>query len=938
MVLSAAALSATSANAQDLQDQEIAAEEIIVTGSRIARDEFSSASPISVFDAEEYAAQGVTSVDEFLKTVPAFTGFQLGNSTNNGNGAGQKQVDLRGLSPNRTLVLFNGRRQVGDATGNGAVDLNSVPAAMIERVEVLKDGASTAYGSDAIAGVVNIILKDDFEGVQISADYGAGLDNIDAENYTFSILAGASTDRGNVTFGFEYNRQRELVQAQREFAQDELQAFLNGDGTGFEAIAAGSANSRLIRNVPGLPGGLFILDEETGQARPFDFATDTYNFAPVNALTQPNERFQFTTIGHYDLFESNTLGTVEGYFETSYTHRGTQQRLAPDASFSVDGDFQGSGLGNAFVPASNPFNPFGDNAAGPDGVLGTSDDLNPFGISGVGVTANRRFVESGGRLTTPDGNTWRIVGGLRGQFNDNLDWDFSYTYARDEFASVQRNNHNLAQFRTLVDPDLCSADPDCPEVFNPFLFDTLTEEQAEFLFVPSITNRTIASLSDFNFSVSGDTAGLVEIAGEAIGFAAGYERRKENGSFLPDQFASSGLTTGGAAGPLSGSFTVNEYFLETVIPIVRDLPFAQAIDIEAAARHSKYSTSAGKTTNYRVGLNYTVDDNIRFRGTFATGFRAPNISELNTTTSASFPAVENFCEFLDRRNDVSDTVRTNCLALGADPGDGSEIGDIQILQITTADAAALQPEESETFTLGVVITPTFLPGLSVSVDYWNIEVTDLIGTAAYESVALACLESTGLSADECDLFDGGVPYDGLFPTDLNTQFGNLGTLETDGIDFDVSYNADVQLGWITGVHATMSGVWTNSREEAFDIGEPIETVGTATGFAIFPEWRINTSVGVSGDNFKLSWDTRYISGTDSRYRPAEITDDARAEAVLYNDIVGTVDWDRYSFTVGINNLFDVEPPRFDGAFNANTEPGFFDVIGRRLFVNAKVNF
>ncbi|NNM20152.1 MAG: TonB-dependent receptor plug domain-containing protein, partial [Gammaproteobacteria bacterium] len=383
-------------------------EEVTVTGSRITRDAFSSSSPISVVTGEEIALSGVVSVDEFLKDIPSFTGYQMGTSTNNGSAGGRKKIDLRGLGFNRTLVLVNGRRVIGDATGDGAVDLNFIPEAMIKRVEVLKDGASTIYGTDALAGVVNIILHDDFEGLQFDVKTGAGMEDGQAENSALSVLAGIAGDRGNAVMSLSYTNQDEMVQAERPWATDTLYPQLNDAGQ-FVAVNSGSSNSRRIRTSE----GNFIVDESTGIARPFDAATDTYNFAPVNALVQPNERWQFGAQGSLE-FDNE----VEGYFETIYTRRTSQQRLAPDASFAVSSSVDTPNNGsqwNDFVPFNNPFNPFGVNAAGADGMLGTADDLNTLGIDiPDGVRINRRFEESGGRLFRQTNDTYRMVGGFRG--------------------------------------------------------------------------------------------------------------------------------------------------------------------------------------------------------------------------------------------------------------------------------------------------------------------------------------------------------------------------------------------------------------------------------------------------------------------------------------------------------------------------------------------
>ena len=319
-------LSVPAANAQE-QDEVL--EEIITTGSRITRNEFSSSSPITVVSGEKVALSGTVSIDEYLKDIPAFTGYQMGSQTNNGSESGQKKLDLRGLGFNRTLVLVNGRRMIGDASGDGAVDLNAIPEAMIKRVEVLKDGASTIYGSDALAGVINIILHDDFEGVQLSARYGEGFDGGVAANNTLALLAGVASDMGSMTASISYTNQDEMTQAERPWATNDLHP--QWDGSSFVSTPSGSSNSRKIR-VPG--EGNYIWDSSIGAARPFA-GGDVYNFAPVNALTQPNERWQMGFAGRVEVQDG-----VEGYVDALYTRRTSQQRLAPDASFAVSDEIE----------------------------------------------------------------------------------------------------------------------------------------------------------------------------------------------------------------------------------------------------------------------------------------------------------------------------------------------------------------------------------------------------------------------------------------------------------------------------------------------------------------------------------------------------------------------------------------------------------------------
>lgn len=929
--ISAALLSAAMVPATSYAQDEAMMEEVVVTGSRIKRDGFGSNSPLSVFDAEQIGLSGVASIDEFLKDIPAFTGYQMGSSTNNGSDEGRKKIDLRGLGFERTLVLINGRRTIGDASGDGAVDLNTVPEAMIERIEVLKDGASTIYGSDALSGVVNFVLRDDFEGVEINAFAGQSTDGSLAKNNGISVLAGVGGERGNMVMSFSYSNQDEMVQADRGFAEATIYPIHQGDGR-FTLENSGSSNSRKIR-VPG--EGNWIQDATTGVARPFE-ATDIYDYSPVNALIQPNERWQFAVIGNVEIAEG-----LEFYGEGMYTRRTSHQRLAPDASFAVTGSFETPNNGlqwNDYVPANNPFNPFGINASGPDGVIGTADDLNPLGIENIGVRINRRFVESGGRIFDQTADTYRFVTGFRGSWND-IDWDFAYTYAENELTDETLNYGRFDNWATAVDPVACAADANCPGVLDPFGdYGSISPAQMAFLSTSSLKDLYNSKMEMFSFNVSGSFG---DLAGGQIGWAAGIEHRNEEGSYSPDEFLGAGLTTGGASDPLEGDYSVDEYYGEIFLPIT------DTFEVSASVRYSDYDTSAGSSTTYKIGADWQVMDDMRLRSTFSTGFRAPNIAELNQGDAADFPIIVSVCEFGDRTlaaGDITQTMYDNCQALGIDTSDAGEFGFAwQSLYITNAPTTDLEPEESETFTFGVVYAPSWAQGLQMSIDYWDIEIEDVIGAPDMNDLYRACMGSAGLTSPACSAFaDFGGPhftpdYD-IFPADAVSAFGNLGTLSTDGFDFEVRYSGVLDTALVQGYNLSWTATLMESYDRAYPLTGSIDLLGTANGFETWPEWRWQFGAGIFGENWTLDYKIRFIDEMEDRLRSPVATADAKAEDIMYHDLVGTFSWSNYSFSLGVNNVTDEDPPYFHSAFNANTEPGTYDVIGRRVFASVSASF
>jgi iron complex outermembrane receptor protein len=914
------ALSATAAIAQEAAtESEEAIEKISVTGSRILKSEFSSSSPISSFDEETIKAAGVASIDEFLKDIPAFTGYQMGTSTNNGSDEGQKKIDMRGLGFNRTLVLINGRRVIGDVSGDGAVDLNNVPEALIKRVDVLKDGASTIYGSDALAGVVNFVLDDEFEGLEVGANFGQGTSDGQASNDGFYIKAGVASGSANMVMSLSYSNQDEMKQDERSFASQTLYPLLQDDGT-FEVVPSGSSNSRKIR-VPG--EGNWIVDAENGDVREFSSATDLYDYSPVNALIQPNERWQFSALGKVDVTD-----TIEAYMEGLYTRRTSQQRLAPDASFAATSSFETPNNGlqwNDFVPASNPFNPFGVNAN------------NPLGISDSGVRINRRFVESGGRLFRQSADMYRFVTGVRGDLGDSMFWDVSYSYSEAESLSETLNYGRFDRWAVAVDPEACAADDACPGTLNPFAdYGGISAEQMDFLTTGSLKDVYNGTMELFAANLSGDA---MELSGGAIGWSIGYEHRNEQGSFSPDEFLAAGLTTGGANDPLSGGFSVDELYGEVYLPVT------DTLDVSASARYSDYDTSAGESVTYKIGVDYSVMEDLRVRASYSTGFRAPNISELNAGQETDFPVIVSVCEFGDAKlanGDITQTIFDNCGALGIDTTNAGEFGFAwQSLYTTSAPTEDLEPEESTSYNVGLVLTPAAVEGLAVSLDYWNIEIDNVIGSPDMNDLYRTCMSSENLSSIACDTFDFGphntVEFD-IFPGDATTEFGNLGTLTTSGVDIDVNYVGSIDHDIVQGYTFGWSGTWVESYERAYPLTGAAELVGTANGDDLFPEWRWQSNIGINGEDWNLNYKVRFIGETTDRIQPAIATSDAVADQAIYHDLVGTYTFGLATVSLGVSNLTDEDAPYFHTAFNANTAPGTYDVIGRRIFGNIVFKF
>ncbi|MCB1686402.1 MAG: TonB-dependent receptor, partial [Pseudomonadales bacterium] len=763
----------------------------------------------------------------------------------------------------------------------------------------------------------------------------------DADTKSINALLGVSNDRGGAQLSLTYAKQDELLQGDRSWAEDALWPTLQPNGS-FVASGLGSGNSRRIRSrefdqasldslaAQGV-GSQFIIDASTGQIREFT-GSDTYNYAPINALITPHERWQIAAQGDYEIASSSS-GSVSMFSEMSYTRRTSHQRLAPDASFSVDPDFAGTGMWNSVVPASNPFNPFGDTPS------------NPWGISGQPVETNRRFEESGGRLFSQTNDSYRMLVGLRGDFNETINWELAYVFSEGESVSETNFYHRFDKWATIVDPTLCSADPSCvaatgpQNALNPFgPFGTISAAEIDYLMANSLKDQYKNRLENILLNVNGEFG---DLQGGAIGWAAGYEYREEKASFSPDEFIGGGLTTGGAADPLDGKYSVDEIYGELLFPLLADQPFAKALDLEASVRYSDYDT-VGDTTNYKLGVNWAINEAFRVRTTYSTGFRAPNVVELVAGQSTTFPIVEFPCEFYDTRSDATPNIQANCAANGVDPGPASELG-FQVQSAYTLNPQAdMEPEESTSYTFGVVWTPEFVEGIRASVDYWNIEIDEYIDAPDYNGLLRNCLNAADQSTSiACSFFITGTGIDDAFPADAEAEFGNLGKVETSGVDFAIDYSRPVDWGMINLLEVSFMGTYLDKYKETFPGSGTIDLVGTAgddDGFGVYPEWRWNSSVRLSAEAWSLDWRMRWFDESKDLLRPSDITDDAKAESILYHDLIANYTWNQFTGSIGIENLTDEEPPRFHSAFNANTAPGVYDVVGRQLWVRAKVAF
>ena len=564
------------------EDSAQAIEKIQVTGSRIKRADMETASPVTIIGADDIAASGAVSVDSVLQKMTATGGAMTNPGINNGSG-GNASIDLRGLGSQRTLVLVNGRRMINSGTGAAStVDLNTIPVSMIKHIEVLKDGASAVYGTDAVAGVVNIILKDNFEGLDLNVKSAITTEG-DADETSFDITMGGNFGRGNVVIGLQYTDRGDASQADRSFSDCPL----TEDGDGSAPYCSGSSYT---------PNGHVWSGDESLQGQAdngwHDFGTsDAYNYSQSSYLYTPMRRLNLTGLGSFDLTDDTRL-----YSEFTYSKRWSEQQLAPQPVW-FDFDYA-EWMGDSLI----------------DQNINYGDE----------VSYGRRMVDTGTRDSSQVVDTVRSVIGASGYLDNGLEWDTSVIFGRNDSVDRLSNLHNMGSIQSEIEAGN----------FNP-LSQASWSSSSFSDYVYTEQNSGGSQLFMITAALSGE---LMEVPAGFVGFAAGLERREEKAWYTPDSITSQGLANDPRVDATSGRFDVNEAYLELAIPLVADAYLAQNVELSAAIRAFDYSTF-GSDETWKLGLTWRVNDELMLRGVRSTAFRAPTVAELYSGDSPSYEQV-----------------------------------------------------------------------------------------------------------------------------------------------------------------------------------------------------------------------------------------------------------------------------------------------------------
>lgn len=892
--LAIAALGTLATGGVVAQEPGPAVEEVVVTGSRIARDPLSTTGPITIVDSEAIQRSGVGTIDELLNQLPSMGTTGINANDNNG-GRGLAFVDLRNLGSVRTLVLVNGRRFVSSASGSSAaVDMNNIPVDMIDRIEVLTDGASAVYGSDAVAGVVNIVLKDSFNGVRLSARGGATTEG-GGENGEISLTFGGENERGRFIGNVSHSQRDKLAYSDRDWAQ--LTSSLTPNGN----IATSYGNFTVGPDGETLTSGM----------TPYDIGQDMW-------LAGEMERTSVNMAGSYSFTDS-----LEGYAEASYTRKTTNQQLAAQPMYAANGlivdpeahlpeEIQAQ-LADAWQAAEDTYNTnqaIYQAAHAAWIAQGSPDGFEPTEpVATHGESWQKGFnslylrpVDGGSRDFEQTTDTYRAVVGLRGDLANGWGWDAFASYGRNEGENVIANSYSKTALDKILDGS-AGIEPVFAGGMSPAVIDYMRYVDKEDNFY---TQQNVGASLTGEFDA-------IQFQGGALGFATGFEYRKESGEFNPSPETISGETFGNQKDATKGSYDVAEVFAEFNLPILAGAAYAEELSMDIAVRYSDFSTFGGQSTG-KLGLVYAPIEDLRFRTSLSTAFRAPGIYELYSGSTQSYSFLVDPC---DTRDDNTQGQGANCGMVN--PG-FEQIGN----QVPTniGGNPDLQPEEASTWTAGVVWTPAFAEDLSITLDYFDIEVKDAITSPDLQRILDDCYRD-GITTS-CALITRG--NDGQI-THLEGARQNIGRIETRGVDIDVTQNFHFSAGQLAlRGQATRLLQYDEHNKQSGTETDWMGHVGTTS--SLYVKWRALVGATWYGSNWDFGVDGRYIDRGESTYRPVP-------SHTYWNLKAGWDVSEQLRLSAGVDNVMDREPFNTSGAGDWNSS---YDLRGRYAWAGVSYEF
>ncbi|MEW4365448.1 TonB-dependent receptor domain-containing protein [Aliikangiella maris] len=981
--------------AEDGEDTE--EQKVTITGSRIKRADIETSSPVQVTSSEEIKLSGYTRIEDLMNSLPQVEAAETSFLSN--GAAGVATLDLRGMGAERTLVLINGRRLQPGGVYSQNPDVNQIPAALVERVEVMTGGGSSTYGADAVAGVVNFVMKDNFEGLEITAgasgyqhdndndyiqgllddkgfEYPTGSSGIDGKTYNLDITVGGSFDggKGHATAYATYRRVNELRQGARDYSSCALSGSGRACGGSFNAVVPnfdiypidpisgdtvyGYAQyspddpnyndaedaDNTIYGVNGRPGYLdddenFVeypwANPESGANKWYTLTPDSgftgvgnnlYNYAPVNHFMRPDDRY---TLGAYVNYEINEQ--FRPYLEISYMHDYTKAQIAESGTFFAE-EYTIS-----CDPDTSPLN--ADQLAATCGNYGLN--ANSGSTDNIAVYIGKRNIEGGPRVGILDHSSYRIVFGTEGDINDRWAYDASLQYGTTSSSNAYINDFFGPRITQAISANGLTCDGNCVP-YNVFTYNGVTPEAAAQLTGTAILNG-VTSQTVFNAFVTGELDATLPSAETPIAAVFGVEHRIEEFERIADEVFAKGqlLGQGGETPSIMGEYDVSELFTELSVPLVQGVEGVESLTLDLGYRYSDYSSSGSEST-YKVALDYMPVDGWKVRASFNRAVRAPNVAELFQPQGLGLWQGADPCAgAIDPDTGLvgSGYTAEQCARTGLSTSSYGAISASQYngLQGGNPD---LKPEIADTMTFGVVGSP--FEDFNFSIDYFNIELEDVIGALGGQLIIEKCAE-TGLAlfCDKINRSGSGSLWLGQTGFVERTNI-NLASRHWTGVDLSANFQMELGDGILK---ANMIGTYMTKKEyiplpelpeESYDCAGTVSTDCFAQ-----PDWRHSLKVSYSTDSFwTVSAKWRYYGKVDYTGTADELVGEG-ISSQSYFDIKGSFDVaDGVGVLVGINNVFDKEPPLVGGTLsnNANAIAGFYDVLGRYIHASVTFNF
>jgi iron complex outermembrane recepter protein len=920
---------------------EPAIEEMVVTGTNLQNAGATSIAPITAVSGEALLQKGPGTIDEVLKSIPQLKPDNGASATLEG-GAGVAKANLRALGPTRTLVLVNGRRFI-PADSSGLVDLATIPEALLDRVDILTGGASAVYGSDAIGGAINFVLKNNFEGATASYSYGETFIG-DAATHKFDGTIGGNFagDRGNVVFSASYLTSGNADSQSRSFSKDLLLETANGlqpfrssaveggrvtAGSGFVGVGPAQGACTSGSRVRFAAGGAPVV---------YCTPENDYNSQAFFKLKRPVDRYQVSTLTRYEINDD-----IEVYGEGFYVNARNTAERNPD-------QFRG----NLVLPgyAANPTIP----QVTRDFLSANAAIFDPSGSGRATIPLRIRFPQLGSAAYEFDRNSFGVTGGLRGNLpllgSKDWKWDVHYSYQRATQVETDSGQLSLARLALGSDVVVNNGVATCRTNIlgcvpvNILGINALTPAMAAFL-APVRTQHSVFDRNMVGGTLSGE---VFDVPAGPVAVAVGFEHRDESYKFTPSAEDAAGSFQQASTGPaIAGGVKVTEFFGEVGVPLLRDAPFAHLLAAEAGYRYSDYTRIGGVST-YKGGLKWQpVDDSFTLRGGYNRAIRAPNLAELFSSRTSATVSGTDPCAAI---NNPSAAVRALCVQNGVPAASIATFAPTDpFIRAVSGGNPALTEEKANTYTLGAMYQPSFVPNLNITVDYFHITVNGAVGQITAQQFLNQCASSL----DPNSVFCQAISRDANgFILNVNAASANIAKRVSSGIDVAANWSTDLPWSGIAGQGSELLVNFSNT----YQIDDTTQTFAGQAAVECAGHYDGNVCSGLAG-RVMTPRVAGYIQGTIKSgpasfgtrvnwiggFTPAAgINANIKSvPAIAYVDInAGYEIGENIKLSGGIINLGDKNPPiiGFDKTADANTDQVLYDTLGRRFFLRVAVTF